>query len=155
MTIKSINWHYRVTLPEQNQAPTPIQGDSLRVILFVDHQCNGATAAVLDILDVATIHEFRNLVNVGRFDILLDKTHVINYRTLASDATAKYDQGFVLEEYKFYKKVSIPIEFNAQAGAITEISSNNVGVLLISTNGLCGFASKFRIRFSDAGYPCY
>ena len=49
----------------------------------------------------------------------------------------------------FYKTCNMPIEYDSTTGAITEIRSNNIGVLLLSRNGVCTFGSKFRVRFSD------
>ncbi len=149
-TIRSINWRYRLQLPEQDAGATPPQGDTVRVILYLDKQANGATVgAVTDILETANWQSFRNLANVGRFVILCDKLHVLNYETLASDGAGLVSAIQVVKDFTFFKKVNVPIEFSSTTGAITEIRSNNLGVLLISSNGLPGFFSQFRLRFSD------
>ena len=59
----------------------------MRVMLYHDKQANGATAAVLDILESADYQSFNNLVNSGRFRILMDRTYAMNYLTLASGGT--------------------------------------------------------------------
>ncbi len=148
-TIKSFNWRYSITMPEIDAAATAEVPDAVRVIVFVDKQCNGATAAVTDILETANWQSFRNLSNSNRFYILLDKVHVTNYNTLASDNAGVVSQAKMQKDLSFYKKCSIPLEFDAATGAITEIRSNNFGVLLISTQGKIGFTSKIRLRFSD------
>ncbi len=148
-TIKSINWKYRFTLGEQDAVATPATADTLRIIMFIDKQANGATAAVTDLLESADVHSFRNLANSGRFVFLLDKVIPLNWRTLASDNAAVVSSAGVFYEQSFYKKCNLPVEFSATTGAITEIRSNNIGVLLLSFGGTPGFVSKIRLRFSD------
>ena len=49
-TIRMINWRFNIFM---NAAATTNTGDVVRVILFLDKQCNGATAVTTDI--VATV----------------------------------------------------------------------------------------------------
>lgn len=148
-TIRSINWRYRITLPEVDALGTPNPSEMIRIILYHDKQTNGAAATVTGILESADFQSFNNLANKGRFNILLDKSVSLNYQTLASDGANVVSQGGTQRDLTFFKKCTIPIEFDAASGVITEIRSNNLGVLLISSNGICGFDSKFRLRFSD------
>lgn len=154
-TIKSIYWRYHVTLPEVNDAADPGLPDTIRMILYVDKQANGATAAVTDILADAQFQAFRNLANSQRFAILLDKQITMNYLGLAGGTVAgAVAQTHVNRDGTFFKKCNIPLEFSDTTGAITEIRSNNIGVLLISQAGIGGFLSQFRLRFSDASAFC-
>ncbi len=148
-TIRSIGWRFDVSLPEQDAVATPSSGDVVRIILYQDKQTNGATATVLGILETADYQSFNNLANTSRFKTLMDKTMTINYETLASDNANVVSQGNVLRQFSFFKRCNIPLEFSSTTGALTEIRSNNVNVLLISRAGIAGFASQFRIRFSD------
>lgn len=150
-TLRSFHWRYQVTLPETDAAATPADGDSLRIIVFIDKQANGATAAVTDVLETANIQSFRNLSNSGRFNFLCDKIHNINYLGLASDGAGVVSQGLVQYEYTFNKNLNLPIEYSSTTGVIGEIRSNNIGVLLISHRGFAGFNSGIRLRFSDQG----
>ncbi len=151
-TIKAIQWRYRMLLPELDAVGTPGDPDTIRVILFKDTQANGATAAVTDVLESADWQSFRNLANVQRFQILHDKVHTLNYAGIASDGAGVVSQAAVQQRFQFYKKCNIPLEFSATTGAITEIRSNNLGVLLISSNGIALLEGKFRLRFTDASY---
>ncbi len=151
-TIKSIEWRYTLTLPIQDAVALPITGDTVRIILFQDKQCNGATATVTGgdgLLNSADIHSMNEVTNTGRFNILMDKLININYLTLTAEAASVHSQAPVVKNYHFYKRCTIPIEWNSTTGAIAEIRSNNIGVMLISSTGICGFASQFRLRFSD------
>lgn len=144
-TITNINWHFQVQLPAGTS--TGGTADTVRVILYLDKQCNGAAATITGILESADFQSFNNLGNKSRFKTLMDRDYNLN-TNLSGDGTT-VDSGLLLHNDSFYKKCNIPIEFDAVAGAITEIRSNNLGVLLISSQGIAGFVSKFRLRFSD------
>ncbi len=148
-TISQINWRYQCTLPVRDAQMTPGGFDVVRVIMFLDRQANKATALVTDVLESVNWQSFNNLVNKNRFLILHDKEVELNYEGMASDGAGVVSQAAYALSGSFYKKVNIPIEFNAAAGAMTEITSNNIGVLLISSKGVAGFNSKIRLRFTD------
>ncbi len=146
-TIRSIGWRWRLLLPELDATGTPGDGDILRMILYVDKQCNGATAAVTDILESADFQSFNNLANKSRFRTLMDKTIVLNTEGIASDNAGVMSTASVQKPGQFFKRCNIPLEFDSTTGAITEIRSNNLGVLLLTSSGVVGFASKIRLRF--------
>ena len=50
----------------------------VRIIVYLDRQCNGAAAGVTDLLESASYLSFRNLANQSRFKFLYDKTIPIN-----------------------------------------------------------------------------
>ena len=149
-TIKSIFWRYTVTIPEAVEVATPPSPDTVRVILYLDKQANGQTIAILDLLETADYQSFNNLANSGRFRILMDKLHTLNYDTMSAAGVAAHSTGQKQINGTFFKKCAIPIEFSDTSGAIGTIRSNNLAVLLISRNSVGGFSSKFRLRFSDA-----
>ncbi len=149
-TIRSINWRFRVDIPQLDGTGAAPIGDTVRVILFLDKQANGATATVLGILETADFQSFNNLGNKSRFRTLMDRSYTLNYTAASgSGGAADNDYAQVSIDDTLFKKVNIPIEFDATTGAITEIRSNNIGVLLIAKSGNAGFESKFRLRFSD------
>ncbi len=142
-TIQSIGWRYNIQYP--SQAIMASTSDSIRIIMYLDKQANGETAAITDILESNDYQSFNNLSNSGRFRILLDKVVDMQQNAaIAGPVTNEQDKNFT-----FFKKVAIPIEFSAGTGAIAEIRSNNLGVLLLSRVGALRFDSKIRLRFSD------
>lgn len=153
-TITSINWRYTLSLPETSGVANPSPAEKLRLIFYVDKQCNGATALAADILETAigatAVNSFRNLANSGRFLILMDKTVAINYAAMAGDSATvdKVSQAGVLRHGTFYKSCSIPLEFNSTLGVLTETRSNNLGVMVVGQNGTGGLTSSLRLRFS-------
>ncbi len=148
-TVTQILWRYRYFLPVQDAVTLPVSGDTLRIMMYVDKQANGATATSLDLLETANFQSFRHLADVGRFEILVDRTVSLNYTGVGSDEAAKVSMAPVQRNGSFFKKCHIPLEFESTTGAITEIRSNNIGVMLLSSNGIVGFDSNIRIRYSD------
>ncbi len=114
--------------------------------MYLDKQANGAAAAVSDISETATWRTFNNLSNSGRFVILMDKTINMNYCTLGIDGVTNRKMQVFYDD-QFHKKVNIPIEFSGITGGITEIKSNNIGILLFSRQGLVEFNSNVRVRY--------
>ncbi len=152
-TVKSINWRYRVSLPGVTANAALQVPDSCRVMMFWDKQANGATADASGndgILTTGAYHAFNNLTNSGRFVILHDKMYTLNPTMASSDAANVHDSGETFVEGTFFKKCNIPLEFSDTAGAITELRSNNIGVLLISASGVMKFDSRTRVRFADS-----
>lgn len=148
-TIRNIGWRFNILMQEDNDIADPTAADVIRVIMYLDKQCNGATATVTGILESADYQSFNNLGNKSRFRTLLDRTYDVNKQSLASATTGTVASNEIVISDTFFKKVNIPIEYDSTAGAITEIRSNNIGVLLIGRAGVAGFVSKIRIRFSD------
>lgn len=123
--------------------------DILRVIIGIDHQCNGAVPAVLDILETATYRSFRNLANKGRFTILSDKFHPVEHPAggPASTTTTLFaeSEGYV----QLNLPMNLPIEFDGVVGTIVDLTSNNVFILLISKNASAFIDLQWRFRYTD------
>lgn len=145
-TVTSISWRYRVRLENQTQVADGT--DVIRLVLYLDKQSNGATAAVTDILESANYQSFLNLANKKRFRILHDCTMAISTGGAAGE-NAAFETSPKEEVGAYYGKVSIPLEFDASAGVITDLTSNNIGVLTISEQSMCSLDSKMRLRFID------
>ncbi len=148
--IRSINWRFRIVKKVSTAAADT--SDVCRVILYLDKQCNGVTAAVTDILESADFQSFNNLANKSRFRTLMDREYALNSCAGGGDGTTE-DYGENVTIDSFFKNCNIPIEYDnsATTGAIATVRSNNIGVLLISQDAKCSFSSKMRLRFSDSG----
>jgi len=126
-------------------------GTSLSVIhLVLDTQCNGAAAAVTDVLTSnALTVAVPNIGNSQRFKIL--KTWRFAFHAGAGVSGA-YSQD--LRHWVWKHKCSIPIEFadSNTDGAITGIRSNNLFLLAGSDSTAddeVNAAATCRLRFSD------
>ncbi len=117
--------------------------------LVQDTQCNGAAAAVTDVVTSSNLNlGMINMANSSRFRIL--KRFVMNFASPSSggSTTTLTEQA---KAFEYYKKCNIPIEFSASTGAITEVRSNNVFLIAgsVKADDLIIFAGVARIRFSD------
>ncbi len=149
VTIRSINWRFNIDTGIQTDTAAP-NNDTVRVILYLDKQCNGAAATAAQILASADFQSFNNLANKSRFRTLMDRTYTLNLVAASgADATAEWKGGRV--DDSLYKRVNIPIEYDntATTGALATIRSNNIGVLVLGVSGSSVFNSKFRLRYSD------
>ncbi len=149
IVLKSIMFRYEWSMPFAQDQADPPSGDVCRFVIYQDRQANGATAAVTDIFESADYQSFNNLSNSGRFTILVDRTIDIDHMFAQPDGASTGAYATVNRAGTVFKKVNIPLEFSAATGAITEIRSNNIGVCLFTKNGVAGFASQVRLRFSD------
>lgn len=144
-TIKTIGLRVIAKLP-----PVTVQAnssDTLRFMLILDKQTNGAPATPSEVLQTADILEYKNVANSTRFEIIWDKSITINAQAGAGNGTTDNDT-FEMQQWLYYfKKVHIPIEYNNTLGAITEIRSNNLFLLQFSEKGLIQTRTKARIRF--------
>lgn len=149
-TIKKIGWRYTLTLA----STASVAGQELvRVILYLDKQANGLTATVSGaggLLVSDNYQSFNNLANTSRFVVLMDRTHDLNPSGGAGNGTAN-DTVNTIRTYRFFKNCNIPLEFSGVAGALTELRSNNLGVIVLAKNAgaTASIDSKFRLRFSD------
>jgi len=117
--------------------------DIVRFIVYVDKQCNGATATVADLLENATFRSHYNLANESRFRILSDTSRSLNANVFGSTNFGDFEIPL-----KYKKKLKVPVEFDSTTGALTEVRSNNIGVLAISRFGLAAITYDARVRFS-------
>ncbi len=127
--------------------------ETIRLIIYWDKQCNGASATALDILETDTYNSYRNLANKGRFVHLYDKLATFNTAQIISgngttQVSAPERRAYIL---KMNKTVFIPIEYDSTTGAVTEIKSNNIGCRIWAKDGasLELLDSVMRIRFAD------
>jgi hypothetical protein len=146
ITIRKASMRAIVALPATSLPADT--GDLVRVILYCDKQCNGATAAVTDILESTDILAFNNLANKGRFRTLLDKTVALNSQGGSWDGTNDQYASYRTSWSK-YLDLNIPIEYDNTTGVISEIRSNNIGCLVISHAGRATIELQFRFRYSD------
>lgn len=113
--------------------------------LVLDTQCNGAAAAATDVFTTTDFWDAMiQLNNSGRFRILKHWVHTWNP---PAGATTAYNT--VIKQVEYFKKCSIPIDWNSTTGAITEIKSNNLFLMAGSVGGddLVSFDGTCRLRF--------
>lgn len=121
--------------------------DNVHLYVVLDRQCNGAAAAVTDVMTGANLDvSFRNLSNSERFVILKHLTWNLNPQ---AGVTTAYNNCFA-GHFEWYHKLDLPLEFSGATGAITEIRSNNIFLLAGSAGGtddLVTMSGGCRLRF--------
>lgn len=153
-TIKSV--HFRGTINNNVGTDVSQLKQSVRIIVYLDKQANGATAAVADVLEDVTAlngyNSFRNLANSGRFRILYDLRKALIIPAVAQTAAGTFSSYVNQWSWSFNKVLNVPIEFSGVNGLIAEIRSNNIGILAISTDSdnLPQVNYTCRVRFSDS-----
>lgn len=117
-------------------------------MVYWDKQSNGAAATVANLLAGTDINEFRNLQQTGRFRTLHDKIYTLSATAGSGNGTtSKF--GKQVRRFKVNKNVVIPLTFDGNAGAITDLTTNNLGVMVISESSYAYIKYKWRLRFSD------
>ncbi len=129
----------------------------IRIIVYQDKQNNkaseSATVKIGEILTAATYDKFRNLNNARRFNILYDKIKIFNGTAIGAGDGAANDS--TRERKLFFcrisKKVFIPLDFDSTLGALTELTQNNIGLIMVTRFGgrLELITGEYRLRFID------
>lgn len=135
--------------------PSTTIGDTVRLMLVRDKQCNGDIADIDEVLEqagatVATglaIHSYRNMDNIQRFDILKDKEIRIN-PTLGLAGTSS-TPVFVPFKMNHKLKSHQEIAFSSTTGVISEIRSTNYFLLVCSAVGVAQLNGTSRVYWKD------
>jgi len=137
ITIRSIYLRGVVT---QQLAQTCAAGTSFpslcRLIVFADMQPNGAAPGVTDLLKEAHSTSQLNLNNRDRFKIYCDEVWALGPWVSVTTATqAQMVSDGVTKPFKIYKKIKLPVIFNAgSAGTVADITSGALYYLWIGNN---------------------
>lgn len=121
ISVKMTHWSFNLML----RCPsTQTQYNAVRVVLFMDHQCNGANPLVTDVLDLdndMVCH--RNLANGRRFHIYMDKVYQMVPGTDRQVHTIEYG-----------KSCGTHFLFDSSTGgtgAVADLTTNNLCLFLI------------------------
>jgi len=133
-------------------ASTAVAGAvSTRLVLVQDTQCNGVVTAWASVFDAPGTNRFtgvRNLANIERFKVLMDKRVVFNTTAAAWDGTTVASAGADRLVRK-YLKLNMPIIYSGATGAQAEIASNNLTLLVVNddSSSTIDFSGTFRLRY--------
>lgn len=150
----SINFQLKSISKEEQIAPETRQAQ-VRIILFVDHNTNGAQAGGALLMEAGGITSQYNLENVGRFTVLEDKTVTIVQTILigqgannfsASSTNKLFHMGFNFSPY-----LKIRYKTDNTSGQISGVTDNSIHLIAVhNSNGfLLTLDYDARIRFLD------
>lgn len=161
ITVRSID----VTLTIEASAESVID-NLVRIILYLDKQSNGTAATVEQILNLGNetippLVAHANLENSQRFVILKDSLYVVPVRaaqvtrgTTVDDVTTTTNtaniRGSTIRRMR--KRLNLPITFADGTVSMNSVKTNNLGLLLVSTDGgveTTTVGISGRIRYSD------
>jgi len=126
----------------------PTSGMTIRIILALDKQPNGAAPTVTDYLTSTTASTAMPLVNNQyRFKTL--GRIVIPLNSQAGVTTAYNNQSQNVDWYYKFKK-PLEIRFNGNAGTVADVTSNNIHLIAgaADADDIIAFNATFRIRFT-------
>jgi len=145
VTVKKVMLRGRFNLLDQ--AKSNPNGCSMRVMIVWDKQANG-TAGVDGsvVLEQNNVYGFNNLDNSDRFQILKDKWYTLNPMT----QTGSTANGFAEKLVRIScNNLNIPIMYSGATGAIGEIKSNNIIILVGGSTVDATFLWTTRVRYTD------
>ena len=157
-TITNIHARFNFEFLAANSATTLVQAniahETIRLLVGHDKQCNGTGPAAADILEIDEYNSFRNLANSKRFSILYDKIWAWNTSAISEGNGTNRSSERVVTDYQVNVNIKcfIPIEYSSTTGALSEIRSNNLFVMIWSKHGnrmRLASPSKLRIRYID------
>jgi len=134
--------------PLVNASTLDANGESVRIIMYIDHQSHFPHAvSVDDLLRTDYYLSFYNMDQVSRFTIILDETVNLNYAGIGLDNQEAIHAAGINSYIEFSKVCDLEIIF--AEGATNPTTSNNVGFMLISRNGTPDASLSFRVRYLD------
>lgn len=128
-----------------------------RIFVYIDTQCNGGAAPLTTLFeatntsDASTLNVFNNLQNTGRFKTLIDKYIITTVPPMTFNTnTHTYNVGGSIGVFKKHITLNLPIRYSGDAGSITNITTNNIGVLVMSNYSQHHKVSfRTRVRYLD------
>lgn len=132
-------------------AAAPRAQNRVRIVMYLDKQANGAVPTPLDIMESNSLFSFRNLQDSKRFDILMDKMIINKPEIVNEGASNAFANNGVTNTIKFDKVFKTPIKVECKTATtadVANVTSNAIGLIAISGDGLSFVVYNSRIRFS-------
>lgn len=117
--------------------------------VILDRQSNGQAASVISIFNDDTYDSFLNLDNKKRFKVLKKKHILLPVQGLAYNAAGAVTlHPATRRSVKIaLPKLNIPLMYDATSGAITDLSSNNILLLVKVSGPAVTHNLRARVRF--------
>lgn len=127
--------------------------ESIWIALVLDTQTNATACASTDVFKplctgaATSTQPFRNLLYGGRFRIIKMKRYILQNAALSYDGT-NLEQNGIMRNFKFFKKMRLPVNFNAGTTSdIANVTDNSLHMMAWSSLGLTYISYGARIRF--------
>ena len=145
--VRSLAWRYRVQLLPVSTVAALNPGATVRCILFMDRQANGAAAVVTDILETAVYQAFVNKANQERFLVMYDETWHLNHSAATEVGGLMSFTGEVAGDFVEFDLEDV-VDYSGADPVIEQVTSMNFGILLIGlSDGPTALFSKVRVTY--------
>lgn len=128
--IKSIDINGLITVSAASFSLPALGRYILKIWVVLDTQTNGAQLAPTDVFTDDNILSHKNLEHGNRFKILFARTIDTGVCTIHSDALTNFKGCGGRVPFKMFKRVNIPVFFDASTGAVTDITTNSIHLLV-------------------------
>lgn len=122
-----------------------------RIIIIIDHQCNGLLPVAADILETPTLLDsFRDTDNSTRFTVLLDKVYT-SHPQVVQDSAGNYASFDRIINFAFYKRLNMLCRFDGTTADIANLTDNSITIfaMINKTLAACTFTFTTRMRFAS------
>lgn len=149
----SLTMHFTIRLLPDASLSVVGNGEVVRVVVFVDHQTNGAQETATDVMTepgVGSITDgFRNLQHVTRFTVLMDKRFPLNPDMAANNAAdATISLPSLQRTLNLYKDLALDVHHDGSTAVIASITDVSLHVIAIATSAnQTALSYVSRIRF--------
>lgn len=127
--------------------------DAIRIMVVLDKQCNGALFGVTDLMVSGDEKNHTNPANEHRFVILKEQIFSVNatvaVNTSGNPALA-LQSGEAGQWFRYKIPLDCVLEYGANAGAVSDLRSNNIAVYATSRNGRGVIEYIARLLYTDA-----
>lgn len=152
--IYSLHFQYFFDSLFQKQEVNPLTQLRMRIIVFIDKQCNGAIPVVGDVLELtnaSTYLALKNLQFATRFQFLYDRNHTLGRSGMNEGVVDSFASGHVTSNvfsFKKYWKTGLKVTFDGVDEAITSITDKAIHVMAVANTGDCDLTWQSRIRYT-------
>lgn len=145
-----------ITLAKTREVAASTVPTTIRILVVVDRQSNGLKPLYGDVIDKShgsSVYAFRKLENVRRFQVLYDKTIIMNDASGFGNGTTNEVNANDMT-IKFYKKwangLKVVYDKGDATGYTDKILDNNIWVMAFNNSNEEGTVRiKSRIRYTD------
>lgn len=147
ITVVSIHLRYMVNWGDTDDA----LDSTVRVILLLDSQCNGAVPTSNTILEQEHPRSFNNIEHSMRYRVLKDEIIDAPLGSVYENATPAVVRHIPRTGREWHQKVNTPIMFSGPGGVVADVRSNNFVLMVLSDQTVNGTSVSgwARIRYTD------
>ncbi len=123
-----------------------------RIIILIDHQCNGLLPVAADILEDPTLLDsFRDTDNSTRFTVLYDKVFTSHTQVVHNAVAGDYSSFDRIINFSFYKKLNMLCRYDGTTSDIANLTDNSMVMfaMINKTLAACTFTFTHRMRFAS------